>query len=54
MGSPMMKMIQMLKSIKRNSAVALSTIFDRLIWPSMLPLRSIAQQIHRSSTQNLS
>ena len=50
----MMKMIQMLKPIKRNSAIALSTLFHHLIWPSMLPLRSIAQRIHSSSTQHLS
>jgi hypothetical protein len=50
----MMKMIQMLKPIKRNSAIALSTIFHRLIWPSMLPLRSIAQQIHSASTHHVS
>ncbi|HZD77560.1 MAG TPA: hypothetical protein VE218_11180 [Acidobacteriaceae bacterium] len=50
----MMKMIQMLKPIKRNSAIAVSTLFQRLIWPSMLPLRSIAQQMHSGSTQPFS
>ncbi|HEY2003118.1 MAG TPA: hypothetical protein VGG80_12420, partial [Acidobacteriaceae bacterium] len=32
-GSPMMKMIQILKLMKRNSGLALSTIFGRVIWP---------------------
>jgi hypothetical protein len=50
----MIKMIQMLKPIKRNSAIAVSTLFQRLIWPSMLPLRSIAQQMHSGSTQPFS
>jgi hypothetical protein len=53
MGSPMKKMILKLKLAKRNSAVALSTIFVRLIWPSLLPLQSISQQLQRSFTQRI-
>jgi hypothetical protein len=50
----MMKMILKLKLVKRNSAAALITIFDRLVWPSMLPIRSIAQHLHRGGTQHIS
>jgi hypothetical protein len=50
----MMKMILMLKLVKRNSAVALTTIFVRLIWPSLLPLQAITQQLQRSYTQRIS
>jgi hypothetical protein len=53
MDSPMMKMILMLKLAKKNSAVALSTIFVRLIWPSLLPLQSITQQIQRGFTHHV-
>jgi hypothetical protein len=47
----MMKMILMLKVVNRNIAVALDTMFVRLIWPSLLPLQSITQQFQRSFTQ---
>jgi hypothetical protein len=50
----MTKMILMLKLVKRNSAVALSTIFVRLIWPSLLPLQSITQELQRGFTQHVS
>jgi hypothetical protein len=50
----MMKMILRLKLIKRNGAIALSTIFDRLIWPSLHPLQSISQQLQRGFSQHLS
>jgi hypothetical protein len=30
-----MKMIQMLKLMKRNSGLALSTVFGRAIWPDL-------------------
>jgi hypothetical protein len=50
----MMKMILMLKLVKRNSALALSTFFVRLIWPSLLPLQSITQQLQHGFTQHLS
>jgi hypothetical protein len=49
-----MKMILKLRVIRRNSALALSTILDRLIWPSVLPLRSIAQQLQRGGSQHVS
>jgi hypothetical protein len=49
-----MKMILMLKLAKRNSAFAVTTIFDRLIWPSLLPLQSITQQLQRGFTQHIS
>jgi hypothetical protein len=49
----MMKMTLKLKLAKRNSAVALSTIFVRLIWPSLLPLQSITQEIQRGFTQHI-
>jgi hypothetical protein len=54
MDSPMMKMILMLKLAKRNSGAALTTIFVRLIWPSLLPLQSITQQLQRGFTQHTS
>jgi hypothetical protein len=50
----MMKTILKLKLAKRNSGVALSTIFVRLIWPSLLPLQSITQQLQRRFTQHIS
>jgi hypothetical protein len=50
----MMKMILMLKLVKRNSALALSTIFDRLIWPSVLPQKSFTQPIQPGFTQRIS
>jgi hypothetical protein len=31
--SPMKKMILMLKLAKKNTALALSTVFGRVIWP---------------------
>jgi hypothetical protein len=48
-----MKMILKLRLAKRNSSVALSTIFVRLIWPSLLPLQSISQQLQRRFTQHI-
>jgi hypothetical protein len=50
----MMKMILMLKLAKRNSAFAATTVFDRLIWPSLLPLQSITQRLQRGFTQHIS
>ena len=50
----MMKMILMLKLVKRNSALALSTVFDRLVWPSLLPQESVTQQMQRGFTQHIS
>lgn len=50
----MMKMIPMLKLAKKNGALALSTMVARLIWPSLLPFRSITQQHQRTSTQHFS
>jgi hypothetical protein len=54
MDSPMKKMILMLKLAKRNSALAVTTVFGRLIWPSLLPLQSITQQMQRGFTHHIS
>jgi hypothetical protein len=54
MDSPMKKMILILKLVKRNSALALSTVFDRLLWPSLLPQESGTRQIQRGFTQHIS
>jgi hypothetical protein len=50
----MKKMILKVKVAKRNSALALSTIFGRLILPSLRPLQSITQQLQRGFTQHIS
>jgi hypothetical protein len=49
----MKKMILKLKLAKRNSTLALITVFGRLILPSLLPLQSISQQLQRSFTQRI-
>jgi len=48
----MKKMILKLKLAKRNSALAVTTIFGRLILPSLRPLQSITQQVQRGVTQH--
>lgn len=53
-GPPMKKMILKIKLAKRNSALALTTIFGRLILPSLRPLQSIAQQLQQGFTQRIS
>lgn len=50
----MKKMILKIKLAKRNSALALTTIFGRLILPSLRPLQSIAQQLQQGFTQRIS
>jgi hypothetical protein len=50
----MKKMILKLKLAKKNSALALTTIFGRLILPSLRPLQSITQQLQRGFTQHIS
>lgn len=50
----MKKMILKLKLAKRNSALAVTTIFGRLILPSLRPLQSITQQLQRGFTQHIS
>jgi hypothetical protein len=49
----MKKMILKLKLAKRNSTLAMTTIFGRLILPTLRPLQSITQQLQRGFTQHI-